>query len=310
MTQLTGYLAPEGLEEQLVGELSAISSIHGRLVLAKGVQPSLWAQNIWFAPTEIKISSINDAAKQLKAKQRNWANYSFHLHRRAELIQQALPHVSAKPLTFPTIAPSSPLGSWTLLDNDTVLYSERCSSPFPNGEIRFVENHEHPPSRAYLKLWEALTRLGSWPQPGERCLDAGACPGGWSWVLASLGAEVIAIDRAPLDPRVNSMPGVSSRIGDAFQATPESIGSCDWVFSDMACYPERLYEWVLKWIEAKAAKQIVCSVKLQIPSTAGGRRSEFDLRLLADIPGSMLLHQFHNKHELTWIYSPKLATAL
>lgn len=145
MSQLTGYLAPEGLEEELLAELSSIKSVHGRLVIAEGVQPSLWAQNIWFAPEQLKISSINDAARQLKAKQRNWANYSFQLHRRAELIQQALPHVSAKPLQFPTLAPSSPLGSWTLLDSDTIMFSERCSSPFPNGELRFVENHEDPP---------------------------------------------------------------------------------------------------------------------------------------------------------------------
>jgi len=30
------------------------------------------------------------------------------------------------------------------------------------------------------KLWEALTRIGRWPGPGEVALDLGAAPGGWT----------------------------------------------------------------------------------------------------------------------------------
>ena len=123
-------------------------------------------------------------------------------HRRAALIQERLPHVSAKPIVFPAAAPTAPLGSWTLLAPDRLLAAAQCSSPFPNGEVQFVEDKTGPPNRAYLKLWEALVRLRRWPQPGERCLDLGASPGGWTWVLAKLGANVIAIDKAPLDPRI------------------------------------------------------------------------------------------------------------
>ena len=129
-------------------------------------------------------------------------------HRRAALIQERLPHVSAKPVVFPAKAPSAPLGSWTLLSPDRMLAAARCSSPFANGEVAFVEDRTGPPNRAYLKLWEALVRLGRWPGPGERCLDLGASPGGWTWVLARLGATVVAVDKAPLDPKVAAMPGV------------------------------------------------------------------------------------------------------
>ncbi len=76
-----------------------------------------------------------------------------------------------------------------------------------------IEDHIGPPSRAYLKLWEALVRFGRWPAPGDRCLDLGASPGGWTWVLAKLGANVTAVDKAPLAPAVAAMPGVTQRAG-------------------------------------------------------------------------------------------------
>ena len=66
----------------------------------------------------------------------------------------------------PAPAPAAPLGSWTLLAPDRLLASPTKTSPFVNGEVRFLEDREGPPSRAYLKLWEALTRVGRWPLPG------------------------------------------------------------------------------------------------------------------------------------------------
>jgi len=72
-----------------------------------------------------------------------------------------------------------------------------------------VEDKEGPPSRAYLKLQEALTLARRWPQRGDRCLDAGACPGGWTWVLANLGAQVTAVDRSPLEDRIMARPEVN-----------------------------------------------------------------------------------------------------
>jgi len=135
-----------------------------------------WAQNVWYAPRRLAIASIGDAARQLRAVQRNWAVYSWEFHRRAALIQEKLPKVSAKPLRFGDLAPSAPLGAWTLLDAHTVLATAHCSSPFPNGEAQFIEDREAPPSRAYLKLWEALTVIGARPGPGDLCLDLGAAP--------------------------------------------------------------------------------------------------------------------------------------
>ncbi|MCC6778838.1 MAG: hypothetical protein IT537_19810 [Hyphomicrobiales bacterium] len=120
MADLTGYLAPEGFLAELQQELgSTMVACHGRLVLARGAARSVaWAANVWNEPLEMPITSISDAANKLRAIQRNWMLYSAVHHRRAMLIAEKLPKVSAKPLAFGTAAPSAPLGSWTLLSSD------------------------------------------------------------------------------------------------------------------------------------------------------------------------------------------------
>ena len=292
----TAYLAAEGFEEELRTELGEVSEAHGRLLLAPGPpRAAAWAANVWLEPRRLKIASVGDAAKQLRAIQRNWALYSHALHRRAALIEAKLPKVSAKPLAFPAPAPTAPLGSWTLLDAETVLASARCSSPFPNGAVRFVEDRAAPPSRAYLKLWEALTLFGEHPAPGETCLDLGSSPGGWTWALARLGARVVSVDKAPLDPRVAAMPGVEFRRESAFALDPRDLGPVDWLFSDVVCYPPRLLALVERWLAAGACKRFLCTVKFQ------GATDHETARRLAAIPGSRLLHLHHNKHELTWM---------
>ncbi len=297
--EITGYLAPEGFVEDLLAELgAAVSAVHGRLVLAPGPpRPAAWVANLWHEPQRLAIASIADAARQLRAIQRNWALYAHGHHRRAALIEERLPKVSAKPLAFGAPAPTAPLGSWTLLDAGTVLAAPRCSSPFPHGEVRFIEDRAAPPSRAYLKLWEVFTLLGERPGPGDLCLDLGSSPGGWSWVLQQLGARVISVDKAPLDPRIAALPGIEFRRESAFALEPNSVGGINWLFSDVVCYPRRLLALVERWLAAGTCRRFVCTLKFQGPT------DHETARRFAAIPGSRLLHLHHNKHELTWIRS-------
>jgi 23S rRNA (cytidine2498-2'-O)-methyltransferase len=296
---LTGYLAPEGFLAELLNELgTAAQDVYGDLVLATGLaQPLTWVSNVWRNPALVPISSIGDAANKLRAIQRNWALYSVAHHRRAALIADRLPKVSAKPLMFGSPAPVAPLGSWTLIAPDMMIASSSCSSPFSNGNIRFVEDRTAP-SRAYLKLWEAFTLLGLRPQPGELCLDLGSSPGGWTWVLQSVGARVLSVDKATLDPHIASLPGVEYRRESAFALDPREVGPVDWLFSDIACYPKRLLGLVQKWLQAGNVHRFVCTLKFQ-------GATDFEvMRSFAAIPGSKLLHLHHNKHELTWIHVP------
>jgi 23S rRNA (cytidine2498-2'-O)-methyltransferase len=295
----SAYLAAEGFEADLQEELRLggrrVSAWHGRLALSPDPpRPAAWALDIWTSPREIPAPSVKAAADALRAIQRNWSAYLAAHHRRGTLIAERLPPVKARPLVFPEAAPASHLGAWTLLAPDRLLASPTKTSPFVNGEVAFVEDREGPPSRAYLKLWEALTRLGRHPGPGERCLDLGASPGGWTWALAKLGAGVEAVDKAPLDPRVAAMPGVSVRAESAFALDPAKEPPADWLFSDVICYPARLLGLVRRWISAGAARNLVCTIKFQ-GSTDHAVAGEF-----AAIEGAVLFHGAHNKHELTF----------
>ena len=292
------YLAPEGLETVLAEELAfagaGIAAWHGRLALSPDPPvASAWALDTWTAPQEIPVASVKGAASALRAMQRNWSAYGVLHHRRMALIAGNLPPVKARPLVFPEPAPAAPLGAWTLLAPDLMLASATKSSPFVNGECAFIEDRIGPPSRAYLKLWEACTRIGCWPQPGETCLDLGASPGGWTWAIARLGATVTAIDKADLDPRVAAMAGVSLRRESAFALAPEKV---DWLFSDIIAYPDRLLALVQRWIAAGAARRIVCTVKFQ------GATDHAMAAAFAAIPGGRLMHLHHNKHELTFAW--------
>jgi 23S rRNA (cytidine2498-2'-O)-methyltransferase len=292
------YLAPEGFETVLGGELArrgvTVDAWHGRLALSSDPPvPAAWALDVWTAPREIPVASVKSAADALRAIQRNWGAYGAGHHRRMALIAGRLPPIAARPLVPPAVAPTAHLGAWTLLAPDRMLASATKTSPFVNGECRFVEDRVGPPSRAYLKLWEACTRIGAWPLAGETCLDLGASPGGWTWAAAALGATVTAVDKAPLAPRVAAMPGVTWREGSAFA---EPTAPVDWLLSDVIAYPDRLLAMVERWIAADAAGRIVCTVKFQ------GATDHAAAAGFAAIPGGRLLHLFHNKHELTFVW--------
>lgn len=301
-TRIVVYIAPQLFETELSEELLSLGIVvteqRNRLFLCEkndSAPNPVWAQNTWFDPTFIPVPSINQAAKSLKQIQRNWACHPTAHFRRATLIQEKLPKVSAKPLEFSKLPPNAPLGSWTLWEENLLLLSPSCTSPFVDGELHFQENKTDPPGRAYLKLWETLTLIGKFPTNTDVCLDLGSSPGGWTWVMASLNSKVISIDKAPLAANVAALPNVEYIKGSAFSLNPIDFSHINWLCSDVICYPERLYNLVSLWLDKGYTGNIICTLKFQGPT-------DFKtIDLFRSIPGGKLIHLFHNKHELTWI---------
>ena len=358
-------------------KLSDVPVQSSKLVYCENIrQEVFWKQLCWEEPFVVRFRSIGEAAELLRGIQRNWAHYPLSCFRRAELIGGKLPYISKKEKPFPYSVPLAGMGVWSLLDEHTLLASAKTSSPFPLGVIRFTEDHQNPPSRAYLKLWEALSLLDfyyrcaaescatesraaetpaaetnytetriaesrssetgntethslstqgvsveavsmptasaartekalspiplEWalPQRGSHCVDAGACPGGWTWVLNNLGAAITAIDRSPLADFLMQEPRITFMQHDAFTLTPESLGKQDWLCSDVICYPPRLLEWIERWRSSGLCSKFICTIKMQ-------GAPDFDtIRRFSEIPHSKIVHLTANKHELTWLCAP------
>jgi 23S rRNA (cytidine2498-2'-O)-methyltransferase len=290
------YLAFADFSDELAHELKNKKAISDRLFVSEKAQTPVWAQCIWENAEILEIESIGDAVKALKAKGKWWALYAFDHHRRAQLIQDQLPKYKIAKTEFLGKVPTQEIGAWTLIEKNKILLASKTSSPFPLGEIHFNENKDIPPSRAYLKLWELFTIHGIKPKHGAKCLDLGSCPGGWTWVLQQSGAHVISVDKAPLDPKIAKLPNIEYLKKDAFLLKPSDIGPVDWLFSDIICYPARLLELVEEWRRSGLCKNFVCTIKFQ------GETDWETMAKFKQIAGSQILHLFHNKHEVTWVF--------
>lgn len=296
----TIHIAPKDYEQDLEQELllKKVKVLHkygSFFVCEEDSQEITFAQDTWRSAQKIQYESISDAVKKLKAYGNRWAHYSLNQHRRGELIVSSLHKVKLKNYNFLEEIPSVAFGSFSLLSDTEIFFSTELKTKVPFGEINFVEDKINPPSRAYLKLWELFTLYSIKPNLGQKVMDVGSCPGGWTWVLQQIGCDVISVDKAPLDPKIAALPRIEFKKESAFGLRPNHVGKVDWFFSDIICYPEKLYELVLRFKESGLVDNFVCTIKFQRPT-------DFEtLFKFEAIPGSRIIHLSCNKHEVTWI---------
>lgn len=136
----------------------------------------------------------------------------------------------------------------------------RVISGFPGGVLS-IPDDPAAPSGAYRKLVEAQLRLGRTILPGETCVDLGASPGGWTHVAVLRGAYVLAVDRAPLEPRLARNPLVRFHRGDAFRFAPDE--RVDWLLSDVIAFPQRIAELLERWVTGRWCRRFVVTVKFR-----------------------------------------------
>lgn len=295
------YIAFPEFKDNLLEELKDVTRIEENLIFAKSSDtPPCFAADIWLEPEIITFKSISDAAKILCAKQRHWFSYPLKNFRRAKLIEAQCKNPFKKTIPFSATASYPVTGVFCLLDTNTLLLSKTRWKKIPFGLVTFQEDKVNPPNRAYLKLWEALTLLDIAPKPGETALDLGASPGGWSYVLAELGAKVIAVDKAPLTPTLMKKPNITYLQESAFGLNPQDFKEVDWLLSDIACYPERLYALIMRWLDARKDIRLICTIKLQ------GKTDMQMIRKFQEIPNGQVIHLFYNKHEATFLYPTTL----
>ena len=154
--------------------------------------------------------------------------------------------------------------------------------------------------RAEHKLEEAidLWDLGS-SMDGAEVLDIGASPGGWSWVLANVGARVTAVDPGQLDPHVIAHNAVTH-----LQVRAESLSfdgpQFDWVVNDMNVDPPLAAEVLLQvrpWL--REGGRSVTTLKLAGRSRPRGVLAEFVSRLEPGYAVETAQHLYSNRQEVT-----------
>lgn len=116
------------------------------------------------------------------------------------------------------------------------------------------------PSRAAMKLDEALDWYGVSPGRGDLCVDLGSAPGGWTRRLVERGARVWSVDPANLSPDVLKLSRVKHFKESAFDFAPDE--PIDWLFCDMAWRPLEVAQLLGKWARKGYAAQLVANIKL------------------------------------------------
>lgn len=170
-------------------------------------------------------------------------------------------------------------------------------SPFPAGRPEVAEDRAAP-SRAYRKLVEALAWLGRAPLPGERCVDLGAAPGGWTHVALRLGARVVAVDRAALAPALDGHPRLTQLRGDGFRYTPEDP-PVDWLLSDLIAYPARGLALLARWAGARWFRRTVFHLKFKGRADYSTAAEAIRVLREAGYPLARAKHLYHDRNEVT-----------
>jgi 23S rRNA (cytidine2498-2'-O)-methyltransferase len=220
----------------------------------------------------------------------------------AQAVRQALLDQHAVPLLDDALLrrQGGPIVHLCLFDARTValgcMPSDQALSLWPGGRARMRLAGSFP-SRAARKLAEAFAWLNMAPSGGELCVDLGAAPGGWSWLLLEKKARVIAVDPARMAADLAKNTRLKHIQGSAFDYAPEQ--PVDWLFCDMAWRPLEVAQMLGRWARQRHTRLLVANFKLPMK-----RKVEMVERLrgvLAEqgFTGIRTRQLYHDREEIT-----------
>lgn len=112
------------------------------------------------------------------------------------------------------------------------------------GGIPLLDRDAEMVSRAYLKISEALLWSGVNIHKGDVCAEIGSAPGGSCLKLLQLGADVVAIDPAELDPRVANHKRLTHLKMRGHEVPHKALTDVRWLFVDSNVVPSQTLDTV------------------------------------------------------------------
>ena len=179
-------------------------------------------------------------------------------------------------------------------------------SSWPGGAVRYRKENSQI-SRAEFKLLEAMQAFDIKTWAGQRALDLGAAPGGWTKILAERGVQVTAVDPAALDARCLTIKAVTviSSTADEFLLTElrkASPAKFDLLLNDMRMDATESADFMVRFTPLlKPSARGVLTLKLpelsveQTFNILSKSRSKLETKF--KILGMRQL--FHNRSEVT-----------
>jgi 23S rRNA (cytidine2498-2'-O)-methyltransferase len=191
------------------------------------------------------------------------------------------------------------------------MQSPRAANGLYAGGSKYIDQDSPDTiSRAGAKIAEALHYL-LLHRPalakGSHWVELGACPGGMTSELLARDQRVTAIDRAPLDRRLDGRAGLTFIHADVATFEPKAGTVCDAILSDLNGPPEESIGHVIR-LSAFLRKRglVVFTLKLPKVETVDGPCALFrKIVKMASGAGLKLFAQTHltyNRHEFTLFF--------
>ena len=198
------------------------------------------------------------------------------------------------------------------------LQSPKDSNGFYPGGTKFIrQNAPDTISRAGAKIAEALHHLQldrPVPAPGSHWLELGASPGGMTAELLDRGYRVSAVDRAPLDARLENARGLQSVVADAAMFQPPLGTTYDALLSDMNGDPLESIAQVIRLAKhLRPGGLVVFTLKLPgvttFAETNALETAVVDAAAAAGLRVFARTHLSYNRHEFTLFFDHQVPVA-
>lgn len=145
------------------------------------------------------------------------------------------------------------------------LAPKRNSSRWEMGIPR-LKFPKQAPSRSTLKLeeaWHWFIPKNQWEERlafGQKAVDLGAAPGGWTWQLVNRSMFVTSVDNGPMQAELMESGQVEHVREDAYEFIPDK--PVDWMVCDVIEKPVRTAKMVVEWISARHCRESIFNLKL------------------------------------------------